>query len=279
MLPLTLSKHHGLGNDFLVLIDLDERVDANAAPALARAVCDRHRGIGADGLLIARSPAGRDAADLAMRLHNADGGIAEMSGNGIRCFAQAVVTAGLVAAGTVRIATDGGLRVVDVGPTDPCGRAEVRVGMGAAIVGTVDVPDATRVVLSNARFVTVDMGNPHLVVDRSLADDPTAIAMLGPELEAPFLGEPTRGINVEAIWLDGPDTVQMRVWERGVGVTEACGTGACAAAVAAMGWGWVGDRVTVVQPGGAAVVEVGAGEITLVGPTQHIADIFWPRQG
>ena len=106
-LHLSLTKHHGLSNDFLVLVDLDGRVAVESRAALARAVCDRHRGIGADGLLFALPVPIGGHADVAMRLHNADGSVAEMSGNGIRCFSQAVIAAGVIGVGTVRVDLSG----------------------------------------------------------------------------------------------------------------------------------------------------------------------------
>jgi diaminopimelate epimerase len=286
-LTLSLTKHHGLGNDFLVLLDVDGSVALTVedGAALARQVCARHTGVGADGLLIAGPAPSDGSADVGMRLHNADGGVAEMSGNGIRCLAQAVVDAGAVAAGPIRIQTDGGLRVVEAGASDASGVAHVRVAMGAATLDAVPVPPLVSAQLDGARFRTVDVGNPHLVVDqrvpRVLPDGSPFMASFGPRLEAPFLHGPTGGINVEAAWVpEGTGesgVVAMEVWERGVGVTQACGTGACATAAAARAWGWCGDRVTIRQPGGDAVVELQGSlerpDVVLVGPTQRIGRV------
>jgi diaminopimelate epimerase len=284
---ISLTKHHGLGNDFLVLADVDLAASMNTAQrgALARAACDRHRGVGADGLLFAlpvghpdapKSTSGKSGPGnevIAMRLHNADGSIAEMSGNGIRCFAQAIIDAGVVPPGTIRVATDGGPRVVVGGASDANGTAHFRVDMGTAIVSAIEIPESIRADLGNARVLTIDVGNPHIVIERDIAT--VNIATFGPTIEAPFLDTKLHGINVEVVapLPDSVDVLDMVVWERGVGVTQACGTGACAAAVAAHRWGLVGKNSMVNMPGGAVGVELEGDRITLVGPSQYICTV------
>ncbi len=267
---LRLSKHHGLGNDFLVLVESSSVPEANRAE-LARRVCDRNRGIGADGLLFvlppqrpADSSGDANAADVRMRLHNADGSIAEMSGNGIRCFAQAVTMAGVVPTGTVRVQTDAGLRAIDVSPTDSTGVATVSVDMGQLTYDSHPVhgPDGH----------TVDVGNPHLVIPVPSLDN-INIAVTGPLREAPYLQGPTHGINVHVVKASNDNTIDMIVWERGVGVTQACGTGATAVAGVMHRLGLTGSQVTVRQPGGNATVDIDGERATLHGPSQHIADI------
>jgi diaminopimelate epimerase len=257
---LTLTKHHGLGNDFLVLLDLDDRAPLDVA--LARSLCDRRRGVGADGIM--RATPGTASTDVTMQLRNADGSEAELSGNGLRCLAQAVVDAGVERGPEVRVGTRAGVRrAVVLGEEGP-GLVTVSVEMGDAKVGPDQPQD-----FPDRRARAVDMGNPHLVL---LGPDPSGIevAGLGPRIEAIHPG----GINVEFVALGpGDDTLTMRVWERGVGETQACGTGACAAAAAAHEWGLVGPRVTVRQPGGDAVVELGADGIVLIGPSQRVARI------
>ena len=262
---LRLSKHHGLGNDFLVLLDEAVRREETVDAELARRVCSRRTGVGADGLLIGTAGGAGDA-DLTMVLYNADGSRAEMSGNGIRCLAQAWVQRTGPTAGPLRIATDAGLRTVTVEPTDDPAVAVAHVDMGKALPG----PDPTGAVPEGIeRAVTVDLGNPHLVL---LVDDVTRADVdgAGPGLEGRFAG----GINVEwiAVAPDRPDRLELRVWERGAGHTRACGTGACAAAHAAHAWGLVGERVTVAMEGGE--VEVALGDpVTLVGPATHVAEL------
>lgn len=264
---LSLTKHHGLGNDFLVLLTDEIPVD----PAgLARRLCDRHRGVGADGLLIA-TPGEGDASNMRMRLHNADGSRAEMSGNGIRCFTQAVARARGVEVLDLHVETDGGHRTVALRP-DPAGdpaTAWVTVDMGPVGPGPSEASDEPRPATAVQKLRTAEVGNPHLVL---LVDDPFLVDLSvdGPQWEQRYAG----GVNVHVIApVSGvPDTLDLRVWERGAGLTEACGTGACAAAQAAFDWGLVGTQVEVRMPGGAVQVRLGE-TASLVGPTEWIADV------
>jgi diaminopimelate epimerase len=260
---LRLSKHEGAGNDFLVLVDPEGRL--TLGHELVRALCDRHRGIGADGV-IGVGP-GRDGADLSMELRNADGAPAEMSGNGIRCLAQAAVDAGLVAPPRFTVATAAGVKSVDYQPGERPGTGRASVDMGPVTLGE-EQPQAC----SDRRARRVDVGNPHLVL---FGPDPAGIDVgaLGPRIESVHPG----GINVEFVALaDGADALVLRVWERGVGETLACGTGSCAAAAAAHDWGLVGRRVLVHNPGGPLEVTLGesAGDpVRLAGPVRKVADI------
>jgi diaminopimelate epimerase len=196
-------------------------------------------------------PGGNDA-DLTMELRNADGSRAEMSGNGIRCLAQAEARRRHTDSVDLRIATDAGLRAVAVRPGPDRATVTARVDMGPAKVALIDGPNGHR--------AEVEIGNPHLV----LLDDG------GHDLEA--LGREHAEVNVELVTVEREDRITMRVWERGVGPTDACGTGACAAAAAAHEWGLVADRVTVSMPGGAVEVTL-ADTVALVGPATHVADI------
>jgi diaminopimelate epimerase len=271
--PLTATKLHGLGNDFLVVLAEPGEPPLDASEA--RRLCDRHQGIGADGCILgtrlagwqggdAGAPADCDRPLLGFHLWNADGSEAEMSGNGIRCLAHAALDAGWVPEDApFRVMTPAGPRTVTIR----------RGGAPASAWGTVDMGEAKvrgevdRCNVGHGQLL-VDVGNPHLVV---LGPDPATldVAALGAALEAT---DPS-GLNVEFVTLGpGPDTVTMRVWERGVGETRACGTGACAAAVAVHYWGRVGTAVTVRQPGGPAAVELHPdGTVTLAGPSVFIA--------
>lgn len=261
---MILSKLHGLGNDFLVLLDERQAAPVHVGPELAAALCDRHRGIGADGLLQG-SPAEGDASgvDVVMVLRNADGGRAEMSGNGIRCLAHAVARARMMDAGVLRIATDGGVRTVtlEAGATGAHAIAAVDMGQVA------DGPEIPAGLELPGRAATADVGNPHLVIE---VDDPWAVPLAteGPRIEAAF---PT-GINVEFVASDGNGGLLLAVWERGAGITRACGSGATAAVAVARRWGIVGDATSVRMPGGVAEVEL-ADRCTLRGPSVHIAEI------
>ena len=260
------SKHEGAGNDFLVVVDPDDAIRFSVAQV--RLLADRRRGIGADGLI--RVSPGRDGADLSMELHNADGSRAEMSGNGIRCLAQAAVEAGLVSGDRFTVATAGGTRTVEYTRVDAPGWATARVDMGPARLG----PDQPQE-FGDRRARTVDVGNPHLVL---LGPDTAAvdISELGPKLQTAF-----GGINVEWITVarDGEgEFLDFRVWERGAGETLACGTGSVAAAAAARSWGAVrsAGAVRVRNPGGFLTVTLGADEeetTYLGGPVRKVADI------
>ena len=252
---MQLTKHHGLGNDFLVCLDPGVAPDAD----LARSVCDRRFGVGADGLLHGLAPEGD--ADLRMVLLNADGSRAEMSGNGIRCLAQAEAMRRGTDTIDLRVETDAGLKVVAVRPG----------GDGRTIVGSVDMGAAQPLdppsdAGAALKVAGVGMGNPHAV---RLYDDRAPLDADADALQA-------GAANVELV-VAGPeaDAVTMRVVERGVGETLACGTGACAAAWAAREWGLVGDRVVVHMPGGDAVVDLGD-TITLTGPAVFVATVELP---
>lgn len=262
MTSLTLTKHHGLGNDFLVAFD----PGVADLPALARRLCDRRRGVGADGLLVAERVEGYDAR---MTLFNADGSRAEMSGNGIRCFAQAVATRrGDLA--PLLILTDAGDRLVTLVATDDPATIEARVEMGD--VTTIAEPDGWgRLGCHPDRPVAhLSLGNPHSVV----GVDEVAVVDLA------TLGAQIPHVNLEIIEPGPePNAVTMRVHERGAGITEACGTGACAAAFAARSWGLVarGDGDVVVHmDGGTATVTFAAdapARAVLTGPATHVATI------
>jgi diaminopimelate epimerase len=271
---LNLVKLHGLGNDFLVALfdpgsppDPDRMGPDRVDPGLVKSLCDRHTGIGADGLIVG-CKAGREAAGprvaMSFRLWNADGSEAEMSGNGMRCLAHAALDAGWVADGEpFGVSTTVGVKEVTIRRQAEPDSTWAEVDMGVVTVKGED--DRCNV---GHGHLLVDVGNPHLVV---LGPDPATVdvAGLGSRLER---SDPS-GLNVEFVALGpGPDTVTMRVWERGVGETSACGTGSCAAAAALHHWGRVASAVTVHQPGGAVAVRLSDdGTATLAGPSVRIA--------
>ena len=194
-------KGHGTENDFVLLPDLDDAL--RLTPALVARLCDRHAGLGADGVLrVVRDADGRFFMDH----HNADGSLPEMCGNGVRVYARYLVEAGLVPEGPVELATRGGVKVVEV-----LGDV-VRVDMGQAVVGEP-------VLVDGEKATAVDMGNPHAVLT---VDDVDALGELHPD---------RLDLNVEYVEQRGPRHVRMRVHERGVGETRSCGTGACAVVV------------------------------------------------
>lgn len=264
---MRLTKHHGLGNDFLVVLDLDGIHPVS--PEQAVALCDRHTGIGADGIL--RVTAGHGEADVTMRLLNADGSVAEMSGNGIRCLAQAVFQAGLAAPPVLRVATDAGLRTVTVVERTGPRTHRMSVEMGQAKVGEEQPEWVTGDVL---RAVHVDVGNPHLVLHWGGAELPGTDELIA--LGARIDGSTPGGTNVEVIQ-PVPDGLDMVVYERGVGPTQACGTGACAVVAAAREWELTGETATVHMPGGPVDIALGD-PVLLTGDATSIAifDTPWP---
>jgi diaminopimelate epimerase len=263
---LRLVKYQGLGNDFLIALDGESLDDAarkasrafagtGADPVgeMAQALCDRHAGPGADGLVVFRSP-GTDAA-ARMELRNADGSRAETSGNGLRCFALALIDAGVAPGSEVVIETDVGIRRAVVLARTGAGSAEVSVEMGTVHVLRSDpVADAA---LPGSRALpwpawSVDAGNPHLVLLAPSLEG-VALTAIGPLLEARRPG----GQNVELTTYDPvASELSLIVWERGAGVTLACGSGSVAAAAALHSAGIAPGRVRVHNPGGTAVVSL-----------------------
>lgn len=258
---LRFMKMHGAGNDFVV-IDSRGR-EAVVSPALARALGDRHRGVGFDQLAEIRDA---PDADFALDFWNADGSRAGACGNATRCVSDHVMT-GLGRAAVNLVTTRGGLRAVRRGD------GSVAVNMGQPQLGWAEVPLARAVDPLHLPLagdpVAVGMGNPHCVF---FVPDAEAVDLpgVGPLWENdPLFPERT---NVEFVSLLGPDRLRMRVWERGTGITLACGSGACAAAVAAHRRGLTGRRVTLQVDGGVLEVDWREDGVWLSGPVAHVYD-------
>ncbi len=248
----TLQKWHGAGNDFLVDVQ-DGRADGYWTSERARAICRRSTGVGADGVLVATL-----GAPVAMTLYNADGTIAETSGNGLRCLAAAV-----------RRATKGTWESLDVATA--AGLRTVRLAMdGLSGYGSVAMGDVTFAEPLEGTFGFANVGNPHVVV----LDDPNW-SDLAREDVAEKLAAQVGGANVEFVSLLAPDHVSIRVIERGVGWTMACGTGSVAVAATLRRAGRSGDAVTVENPGGTLRVDFDGTLATLSGPVQFVADVEW----
>jgi len=268
---MRVSKLHGTGNDFLVTV-----AAGGEAPddAVARALCDRNRGVGADGL-ITLLPA-RDGADCAMELRNADGGIAEMSGNGLRCLAWVAVREGLGRNGALVVDTGGGRRTAQLDVVDGELRSAT-VDMGPVTFEPAEIPlDAPSAFDLEATYHgttyrgdAAGIGNPHLVL---LVDDvPSArVTQHGPHLEVDERF-PNR-TNVEFVQVIDRTRLRMRVWERGVGETLSCGTGVCASAAVARRRELVDDTLIVEVPGGEHNVALGE-TVLLGGEVQHVFDV------
>jgi diaminopimelate epimerase len=278
---MKFAKMHGAGNDFLVVESAGEERDW---PALAVAMCERHLGVGADGLMLVLPS---ERADFRMRLFNADGSEAEVSGNGVRCLVKYAVERGIAPAkdGKVTIEAVHDLLVADVFMEG--GKVvRSRLSMGRPKFEPTEVPVLADVAPPVIDFpIDVDgqripvscmsIGNPHAVsfLDSSVQDYP--LEVIGPKVEhhKAFPARVNYGIaNVVSL-----ERMDVRVWERGAGVTLACGSGCCAAMVMAHVKGLVGDRVDITQPGGLLTVEWdGKGDVYLTGPAEFIFECDWP---
>jgi diaminopimelate epimerase len=260
----SFEKYEGLGNDFVLLEAAGGSEGALEAPwaARARTLCDRHFGIGADGLLLV-SPARSGDCDAHMHVVNADGSTPEMCGNGIRCVALHLARARGLRKGTLRIETDAGVRECSF--ERDLDAATVSVDMGLVrVIGerALDVSGETR------RIVVADVGNPHAVLFGAFGNE--EVARLGPRIATHSMF--AHGTNVEfaAAASDGIDLV---VWERGVGLTLGCGTGACATAAAACMRGLArhGVPIAVRLPGGTLDVTIDEdGRAVMRGPAKHV---------
>jgi diaminopimelate epimerase len=260
---MNLVKAHAFGNDFLLLREQDVPPSADR-PALARELCERHRGIGADGL-ITFSDGPRGAR---MSLLNADGSFSEVSGNGVRCLAAWLArTRGMHAGDVVEIDTDAGSKTLELLSQDGR-RLTFRAAMGQPEEVQRRSIDVDGVAID---AVTLRVGNPQCVV---LGDvTPERLHAIAAKLAVhPVFPE---GSNVELAGIEAPDRVRILIWERGVGPTEASGTGACAAAVAAIAFGGARRDVQVIAPGGTQRVEWRDEGLFLTGWAEVLFEARW----
>jgi diaminopimelate epimerase len=275
MARLAFTKMHGLGNDFVVLDGIAQKVDL--APAQLRLLADRRLGVGCDQILVVER-ATRPDADFRYRIYNADGGEVEQCGNGARCFVKFVRDRGYTEAQRIRVETAGGMIVPEL-----TAGGEVTVDMGVPrfagvaipfLDGTDDVVQPLDVGGQTIRITVVSMGNPHAVqvvddVDRA------PVATQGPALEhhARF---PQR-VNAGYMQVVDRATIRLRVWERGAGETLACGTGACAAVVAGIRRGLLDARVRVETRGGwLTIAWAGSGApVMMTGPAATVFEGEW----
>ena len=275
-MPMRFTKMHGLGNDYVYVNAFKEKVDD--PHALAVKVSDRHFGIGGDGLvLIAPSK----IADFQMLMYNADGSQGEMCGNASRCVAKYVYDRGMTDKTVVTLETLAGIKMLHITVKD--GKADmVRVDMGAPKTACEQVPCTLgkgivrkakiRALDREFEITPVNSGNPHGVI---FLDEPVEefdIYKYGPVLEK-HPAFPKKA-NIEFVNVLARDRLRMRVWERGSGVTMACGTGSCAVLVAANLCGLAGRRATIVLDGGELVDEwdEATGHVFMTGPATHVFD-------
>jgi diaminopimelate epimerase len=276
---MKFTKMHGIGNDYVYVSTFDQKPPADPA-RLAVAVSDRHFGIGADGLILI-GPSER--ADARMRMYNADGSESEMCGNGVRCVAKYIHDHGIARKSRVTVETGRGILTLDLEVEGGKAR-RVRVNMGAPILQGSDIPTTLPgdppvgvhlQVYGNRLAVTaVSMGNPHAVV---YVDDVERVALetVGPMIER----HPAfpRRVNAHFVEVLGPSEVRMRTWERGSGITLACGTGACAVCVAGVLTGKTGRTVLAHLPGGDLELEwpEDDGPVFMTGPATEVFTGVW----
>ena len=285
---MKFSKLQATGNDFILI---DARTTEAEWSKLARAICDRHFGVGADGLMLAQNST---IADLKMRLFNSDGSEAEVSGNGLRCFAKYAIEKGLIGEVLSRagqsnrflsVETLSGARKVKAYVSgNKVNRVEVNMGLPrfqpdeipvdvqVDIIPVLDYPlviDGQELALS-----LLSMGNPHAVsfLSRRVVDFP--LAEIGPKVERHTIFPQRTNFEVARVLSRGK--IEARVWERGVGETLACGSGACAIAVAAQLLNHVESQVDIILTGGTLTVSWDrVGEVLLTGPVEEVFTGEW----
>ncbi len=268
-------KMHGLGNDFLLVDPVAERIPEEQFPGLARMWCDRHFGVGADGLILVLTS---QVADMRMRIFNPDGSEAEMCGNGVRCFGKFVYERGIANQNPLTVETMAGLQrltmrldnytveTVEVDMGEPRLRHSLIPMTGTDSEQVVNVP----LVVGNEEFrvTCVSMGNPHCVV---FVEDVDAVPLeqIGPKIEN-HDSFPER-TNVHFVKINSTTDARMRVWERGAGITLACGTGACAVLVAGVLNQKLDRRATLHLPGGPLCIEwTQDNHVRMTGPATEV---------
>lgn len=281
---MKFTKVQGAGNDFILVENTARKRDWSP---VAVAMCDRHFGIGADGLLLLLPS---DIADFKMRIFNADGSESDACGNGLRCMVKYFINRGLnnPTSQEILVETRAGIRKAEISKT-----AKIQIGMGQPGFDREDIPvtpepgrgDLIDIKSMISYPVSIDgqelqlslvsMGNPHAVYfcQQSVADFP--LSRLGPEVEKHRIFP--LGVNFEVARVLDRQRIEARVWERGVGETLACGSGACAITVAGQKHGYIGQEVAIDLPGGTLEVEWDeAGEVFLSGPSEIVFSGEWP---
>ena len=285
---MNFTKLQGLGNDF-VLMDAMAMPERDW-PAMATRVCERRFGVGSDGLLVLLDS---NSADYRMRMFNPDGSEAEACGNGLRCLVCYLVEAGLAKGGPMRIETLSGIRSAST-VTSRGGKLLIRVSMGKPAFSPESLPVKAApgegrlfdIMLGDYRLSAggkelsldfVSMGNPHAVFFTPESAGSFPLKDIGPLVEKSAIFP--RGVNFEVARITGSAACEMRVWERGAGEALACGSGACAVAVAARMRGLATGDLEIKLPGGTAVVGWdGRGEVWLTGPAELVFTGEWPEK-
>ncbi len=273
MAEIKFTKMHGIGNDYIYINCMESTVDDPASLSLR--LSDRHTGIGGDGIILILPS---EKADFRMRIFNADGSEAKMCGNGARCVGKYVADHGFTSSQRITLETNAGIKILDLHPGTDSKIKTVTVDMGRPLTrpeeipvvfsgdAMIEAPVATS--CGELRLTAVSMGNPHGVV---FVDSLAALNFnrLGPELENHPMW-PDRA-NIEFVEVISPSELRMRVWERGSGETMACGTGACATAVAAALTGRTGRKVKIHLRGGDLDIEwLPDGRVMMTGPAAEV---------
>lgn len=275
-MKINFSKMHGLGNDFIMINDLDENL--NNYSKLAKKLCDRHFGIGADGIILIQSSQ-KNEADFKMRIFNSDGSEAEMCGNGIRCFAHYVHLNDLTDKKNLKIETLAGLikpEIIDFGTQE----STVKVNMGKPsysleslnikqelIDDQIDKLWHYPIIIEGKEYLLngASMGNPHVVIYVENLDN-IDLKKLGPIIEENPLFK--KGTNVEFVKIKNDNELDVKVWERGAGITLACGTGACATAAVSIDQDRVNNNIQINLPGGPLQISKNNNnEMIMTGPS------------
>ena len=274
---MKFTKMQGCGNDYVYINGFEEKIEQEKKPDLVRRLSERHFGIGSDGVIFINPS---EIADFEMEMYNADGSRSEMCGNGIRCVAKYVFDKKMVNRNEFTIESFG--KIKDITIIEEAGAAKlIKVGMGSPMLRTEEIPavyDADTII---AKPIDVDgtiwegtcvsMGNPHVVL---FVDDVKKLDLenIGPKFENhPMFPNRT---NTEFVKVIDDHTLQMRVWERGSGETWACGTGACATAVAAVENGYCkkGEDITVHLRGGDLIINYTDERVLMTGPATKVFD-------
>lgn len=277
---LHFTKMHGIGNDYVYINAFKEQLPQDL-PALARRMSHRRFGCGSDGMILIMPS---QQADFRMRMFNSDGSESEMCGNGIRCVAAYCHDRGLTDRTEFDIESGGAVKHMQLTLNAQGHTASVRVDMGAPVTNGLDIPSTFTgnpvkmkplTALGQTFLVTlVNMGNPHAV---AFVESPatTPVTTVGPILEVDSAFP--RKCNIEFVHVIDRTHIEMRVWERGAGETMACGTGACASAVASMLNGFVDRTVEVTLPGGKLTIEWNDadGRVYMTGPATFVYDGVW----
>lgn len=275
-MSIPFTKMQGIGNDFVVIDTLRDSVSLSGLPALARAVCDRKFGVGADGLIFVLKKDGK----LEMAMLNPDGSLSEMCGNGLRCFARLALDRGyasgafpvLTGAGELTITSTGEEFTAPVADSQsPTPNSQLSIDMGLA---TFPLGDSLIDLNDGFKAIHVSMGNPHIVIITKNVDA-IPLEELGPQLEHhPLFPQRT---NVHFVQVLSRTEIRQRTWERGAGITLACGTGACACAVATFTLGLTERSVLNHLPGGDLNLEYRAdSHVMMTGTAEYVFEGVWP---